>query len=343
MRFIGSKNLLLDNIKNVINKNIPIKSKIFCDIFSGTACVANFFKDDYKIISNDLLYLSYVLQRSKIKNNTIPKFERLNIKNPIMYFNESKIDLKDLKDLKDKPFIYEEYSPNKKSERRYFSNTNAIKIDFIRQTIKKWKDKNLINQNEYYYLLAAVIEAIPFISNIAGTYGAYLKHWDKRVHKDIELINPTIKNNNKKNECYNLNANILIKKIRGDILYIDPPYNTRQYLPNYHILETVSRYDNPKIYGKTGLRPYEELKSDYCMKSRVCKTFSNLIKDARFKYIILSYNSEGLMKEKEIQKILIENGKPKSYKIYKYPYRRYKHTKDKISHSLEEYLFFIEK
>ena len=69
-------------------------------------------------------------------------------------------------------------------------------------------------------------------------------------------------NNFKDNECYNENANTLIKKIKGDILYLDPPYNSRQYLPNYHLLETVAKYDNPKIKGKTGIREYKSEKSD---------------------------------------------------------------------------------
>ena len=103
--------------------------------------------------------------------------------------------------------------------------------------------RKLINENEYFYLLSSLIESIPFVSNIAGTYGAYLKHWDKRALKKLELVKLDVVENHKKNKCFNVDANELIHKISGDILYIDPPYNSRQYVPNYHILQTVAKYD----------------------------------------------------------------------------------------------------
>ena len=131
--------------------------------------------------------------------------------------------------------------------------------------------------------------------------------------------------------------------IEGDVLYIDPPYNSRQYLPNYHLLETISKYDNPAIYGKTGLRPHKDFRSNYCIKSEVYNEFSSLIKNAKFKYIIVSYSSEGLMSELEIQQALIENGIESTYKLHRIHYRRYKHTKSNVKHNLDEFLFFIQK
>lgn len=342
MRFIGSKALLLEEIKKVIQSNIKKRASSFCDIFSGTASVARFFKKDYQIISNDLLYFSYVIQKAVIENNKTPKF--LNLKKigiePFQYFNN--INVKEIRPNNDF-FIYKNYSPNKKSERSYLSNENALRIDFIRSKIENWKKDNLINEGEYFYLLAAVIEAVPFVSNIAGTYGAYLKHWDKRALKKLEIHKPEVIDNGHKNRCFNEDVNILMRKIKGDILYIDPPYNSRQYLPNYHLLETIARYDYPKIYGKTGMRPYKDECSRYCIKSKVLAEFSDLIANADFKYIIVSYSSEGLMNEKEIRKTLIANGIPETYYLHKMPYRRYKHRKGVVNHNLEEFLFFIQK
>ena len=94
-----------------------------------------------------------------------------------------------------------------------------------------------------------------------------MKNWDKRSLKKLELNPLNIINNNKKNKSYNEDCNNLIKKIEGDILYLDPPYNSRQYLPNYHLLETIAKYDDPKIKGKTGIREYENQKSNFCNKS----------------------------------------------------------------------------
>ncbi len=342
MRFIGSKVNLLEDIKKIVEDNCS-NAISFCDIFSGTASVARFFKKDFSIISNDLLHFSFVLQKATIENNKIPNFSNLKINgidDPIKFLNKANPKVKKLKS---EPFIFNNYTPNHNHDRSYFSKENALKIDFIRQTIEDWKNTKLITEYEFYYLLACLIEAVPFVSNIAGTFGAYLKHWDKRAFKKIELKYLEVVDNKKENKSYNKDSNLLINEIEGDILYIDPPYNSRQYLPNYHVLETISKYDNPKIYGKTGLRPYSEVKSKYCVKSEVLNEFSNLIKNAKFKYIIVSYSSEGLMTEKEIKKVLIENGIKNTYKLKKIPYRRYKHTKGDVKHNLNEFLFFITK
>jgi adenine-specific DNA-methyltransferase len=209
--------------------------------------------------------------------------------------------------------------------------------------INDWEAQGLINSGEFYYLLATLIEAVPFVSNIAGTYGSYLKHWDKRAHKKLMMERIEIIDNKKTNKCFNADSNELINNIEGDILYIDPPYNARQYLPNYHLLETISRYDNPTLKGKTGLRPYDEAKSKYCALAKVLCEFRELIKNAKFKNIIVSYSSEGLMTENEIESVLKEYGIESTYKLYRMPYRRYKRTKGHVDHSLEEFLFYIQK
>ncbi len=342
MRFIGSKNNLLSEIHLMI-ENSCTGAESFCDIFSGTSVVARSFKNKYRILSNDLLHFSYVLQKATIENNKQPQFKKLSkvgFKNPLEYLNDYNVGVKDLKS---EPFIMNHYSPSKNNERAYFTKENAIKIDFIRQTIDTWKTGNLINEREYYYLLASLIEAVPFVSNIAGTYGSYLKHWDKRAFKKIKLLPLEVINNGKANKAFNKDSNQLIKSISGDILYIDPPYNARQYLPNYHILETISKYDRPVVYGKTGLRPYTKDISKYCSKKSVLNEFSELIQNAKFKHIVVSYSSEGLMSEAEIRKVLIKNGIKNSYRLKRIPYRRYKHTKGIVKHDLNEFLFFITK
>ena len=342
MRYIGSKSLLLNEIEEIINSEAK-EAKSFCDIFSGTSTVARYFKKDYEIISNDLLHFSYVLQKATIENEHYPNFEKIKKvinQDPFDYFESIEITENNIKKT---PFIYENYSPNKKSERQYFSNENALRIDFIRQTIEEWKEEKLLEENEYYYLLAGLIELVPFISNIAGTYGAYLKHWDKRANKRLKLIKLETIQNSKNNQCFNMDSDLLINDIEGDILYIDPPYNKRQYAPNYHLLETISKYDNPDIYGKTGMRPYKELKSNYCVVKEVLSTFSNLIKNANFKHIILSYSTEGIMSVEDIEAILKEHGNEDTYKLKKMPYRRYKHRAGNVEHDLHELLFYIGK
>ena len=342
MRYIGSKALLLEEIEDLIKEKVS-NANSFCDIFSGTSTIARHFKKNFEIVSNDLLHFSYVLQKATIENEIYPEFKEIKNylgKDPFDYFKEIEVDLNIINKI---PFIYQNYSPNKKSERQYFSNENGLRIDFIRQSIEEWHNNKLLLSNEYYYLLAGLLEAVPFISNIAGTYGAYLKHWDKRAQKKLELIKLDIVQNNKNNRSFNMDANNLIKEIEGDILYIDPPYNKRQYAPNYHILETISKYDNPEITGITGMRPYKNLKSKYCLVKEVVNTFSNLIENAKFKHIIFSYSTEGIMSIEEIENILKTHGKRHTYDLKKLPYRRYKHIAGNVKHDLHELLFYIEK
>lgn len=342
MRYIGNKTNLLKNINQVIKDNCDGNEKVFCDLFSGTSSVARFFKNRYKIISNDILYFSYVLQRATITNNEIPDFEKLknklNVENVLDYLETININRK-----KYKTFIYDNYSPNDNCERMYLTPENAKRIDYIRTTIEKWKKENLIKENEYFYLLATLIEGVPFVSNITGTYGAYLKDWDKRAFKKFEMIRLNVVNNNEENECYREDANELIKKVSGDILYIDPPYNSRQYLPNYHLLETIARYDEPKINGKTGIRTYTEEKSNYCIKSKVYYELEELIKNAKFKHIIMSYNQEGLLKKEEIEQILKKYGDKDTYKLYQIPYKQYENKLTKKIEKHYEYIFYIKK
>lgn len=344
MRFIGSKILLLKNIEYVISQNIKDwKSlKTFCDIFSGTTVVSQYFKKYFKIISNDLLYFSYVMQKCYVENNINPEFSKLDLnkkKDVYIYLNSQKQNSKDFEDF----FIYKNYSPNKKFNRQYLTSKNAAKIDLIRIILENWKNNKNINLNEYYVLLTSLIEAVPFVSNIAGTYGAYLKNWDKRAFLDINLREPNIFNNKKKNISFNEDANNLINKIDGDILYLDPPYNSRQYLPNYHLLETIAKYDNPILKGKTGMRDYSKEKSMFCQKSSAEDVLFELIKNANFSYIILSYSTDGIISELVLEKIFKKFSK-NIYRKYRFEYRRYK--KDKVASNnknLYELMFVIDK
>ena len=334
MRFIGSKKSLLKEIESILPTYI--KGQTFCDIFSGTACVARYFKQKYKIISNDLLYFSYVLQKAYLCNNERPAFMGLEL-NPLEFLNNNMKNLNNA-------FFYENYSPNKHSERMFFTNENALKIDFIRQTIEEWYIQNNINQDEYFYLLACLIESVPFISNTTGTYGAYLKNWDKRALKTLRL-NPLelTTTNISKHFIFNKDARELIKEISGDILYLDPPYNSRQYGANYHILETIARYDSPQIKGKVGTREYAELKSKFCNSKKALSELEYIVKEANFEHIILSYNDEGIMNVLEIENLLRQYAKFESYKIKKIPYKRYKRTSGYAKKYINELLFYIEK
>lgn len=341
MRFIGSKAALLDNIEFVINENTTGRERVFCDLFSGTTSVAKHFKQKYEIISNDFLHFSYVLQKATIENNRKPLFKKLKaigIYDPFLFLEETPCS-----HIEEDYFISRNYAPSNNCERMYVSVKNAMRIDFIRHTIESWKRENLLNEEEYYYLLAGLIEGVPYVSNITGTYGAYLKNWDKRAYKDFEMIRLDVEDNGRCNKSYNLDANKLILEIEGDILYLDPPYNSRQYASNYHLLETISRYDFPEIKGVTGIRDYTNQKSAFCIRKDVLRAFEDIIENANFENIILSYSNEGLMSFEEIENTLKTHGEPDTFKRYDIPYRKYKSKVNKKEKILYESLFYIKK
>lgn len=343
MRFIGCKTLLLENIKEVIEENAP-NAKTICDVFSGTSTVARYLKKWYEVYSNDILYFSYVLQRGTVENDSVPRFEVLNRKmkivDPINYFNDMTVE--EMESLpKERRFFQNTYAPS--GGRMYMNDENALRIDFARNQVEDWRKKGLLTDDEYYYLVACIVEGIPFVSNISGTYGAFHKQWERRSYKKYEVYRLDVTSNGKNNRCFNLNGADMLKLVEGDVLYIDPPYNSRQYLPNYHVLETAAKYDFPEVRGITGQRPYENSKSDFCLKSKVIPAFEELIANARFQHIILSYSTDGLMTEEDIERVMKKYGKPESFRVYWIPYRRYKSRKQGEKEQLKEMLVYIEK
>jgi adenine-specific DNA-methyltransferase len=328
MNYIGSKIKLLPFIDESIKKVIGDDDcNVFCDLFAGTGSVgAHFKKQGYKIIANDLQYYSYVLNKQIIGNHlefefnglieVVPKLENSLIENRkhivCDYLNTIR---------KKEGFIFTNYSPNKNSERMYLTSDNAKKCDAIRTRIEYWKQRNLINDNEYYFLISSLIKTVDNLANVLSVYGAYLKHFKKRALKTLELKPYDLIINDKEHQIYNEDANLLIKDIETDILYIDPPYNERQYATNYHLLETIAKYDKPVIYGKTGLRPYQHQKSKYCSIESAKKTFIELIKNAKAKYIFVSYNNEGIISKDDLKNILESKGQ---YGCFEQKYTRYK-------------------
>ena len=341
MRYIGNKSELLEFIERPLVENNITSGTLF-DLFAGSGSVSKYFKQkNYQIISNDFMFYSYVFSRAYIENNKIPAFRGLkeiisnpSLKNVICYLNG--LDGID-------GFIYKNFSKegscHLEEPRNYFSSHNSRKIDSIREKLQEWNEYGLIKETEYYILLSSLIEKIPFVSNISGTYGAYLKIDDPRMFKPFLLDVPNMIKNEFNNKAYNRDSFNLIKEIETDILYIDPPYNHRQYATNYHIWETVAVWNKKIRDTKAGLRDYENQKSSFCSKTKCAESFEDLIKNARCKYILFSYNSDGIMTQDTILSILSARGKVRQYTK---TYRRFKsNSNGKPKSDLEEWLFFV--
>ena len=351
MNYIGSKLSLLEFLETSINKVVDKDSAVFCDLFAGTGVVGSHFKKKgYKIIANDVQYYSYILNRHYIGNHKELNFAKLTKAIPGLKNTEIE-QRKDfvcnyLSGLNGvSGFIYKNYclgGTKEKQARQYFSDENGKRCDAIRQKIESWKKSGLISDDEYYFLMATLIESIDKYANTASVYGAFLKKLKPCAQKTLILKPAELIINSQDHQVFNQDINKVATKVQGDILYLDPPYNHRQYATNYHILETIAKYDNPKIYGKTGLREYSEQKSLYCSKPQIKKVFKDLILKAKTRYIFLSYNNEGLMTPADIKEIMSARGK---YGYFKKEYNRFRADKTERrqykSNQTVEYLHYV--
>lgn len=342
MRYIGSKERLLTQIENLLTEKAPeSKGGIFCDIFAGTGVVGNHFKDRYTVVSNDYLFFSYLLNFVSIQLNQAPSFAKLKkigVDDPFAFLESRPIPAH----VSNGFFFAKAYSPFGKEGRMYLTEENAKRVDFIRSQIDDWKRARLLSNKEELYLIASLVAAIPSVSNVTGTYGAFLKFWDKRCLKPISLERVIPLNNHRNNKVFNEDSNELIGKIRGDVLYIDPPYNARDYLSNYHLLETIAKNDLPEVKGVTGVRQDRRAKSSYCSKKQCKASFDSLIAQARFRHIIVSYNSEGILSEDDILEILKKYCIPSTVTVKRIEFARYQSKKTNNS-SVFEYLFYGQK
>lgn len=208
--------------------------------------------------------------------------------------------------------------------------------------IEKWSETNTIDEDTYYYLLATLLESADKVANTASVYGAYLKHIKKTAAVDLKIRPADFETTITSHQVYQVDANELVKTIKGDILYLDPPYNARQYGSNYHMLNTIANYNEFEPKGVTGLPEYN--RSAYCSKASVKQSFEELIANAKFKYTFLSYNNEGLMSHEEITSILEKYGR---VELNTKAYQRFKADKtENRNHTATEtleYLFCLEK
>lgn len=352
MNYIWSKKSLI----NFIYKNIVLiiwrKDFIFSDLFAWTGIVGRYFKEKWhKVIANDLQYYSYILNRNYIWNHTDLYFVNLITEIPELLSddvnNYKEIVCEYLNSLKWKKwFIYKNYSQGwtkkKEFQRQYFSDENAMKCDVIRDKIENWKLDNKITEDEYYFLLASLLEAIDKVANTASVYWAFLKKLKKSAQRTL-VIKPANYYLNEQEHCvFNEDINSLITRTSHDVVYLDPPYNHRQYSGNYHVLETIAKYDKPKLRWKTWMRDCSSQKSLYCSRSEVKNAYKDLISKIDAKYVFLSYNDEWLMNLEDIKEIMSSRW---DYGVIKMKYKRFKadktesrnHKKD----SVIEYLHYV--
>lgn len=332
MNYIGSKYSLLGFLHETIQRVTGFKDGekyVFGDLFAGTGVVGSFFKElGCKVISNDIQYYSYSIVKHYIENDRTVR------KDLFDYFNSiPSIE----------GFVYKNYCAGSGSGRNYFTDENGKKCDAIRTELERMHQAKEIDDHTYFFILGSLINSIDKYANTASVYGAFLKHIKRSAQKKF-ILEPLKIVEGIEGKVYNENINDVIRHISGDVLYLDPPYNARQYCSNYHVLETIAKYDNPVLLGKTGLRSSEAQKSEFCSKRTVEKAFEDLIANADFKYIFLSYNNEGLMSLDTIKQIMSKYG---DYSFFTKSYKRFKADKNEnrniIANETIEYLHCLKK
>ncbi len=307
-RYLGNKYKLLPFITGVVSDECPDITSI-ADIFAGTGAVSSAFTDKV-IITNDLMYSNYICNYAWFGAE---EYDPQIIIDCVVRYNA-------LTDLEDN-YMTDNFADT------YFSRDDCAKIGYIREDIEVLYKKGDINTRERAILITSLLYAMDKIANTCGHYDAYRKgvEFDKSLELYVPMAN---RQNNPNNQCFNMDSNELVKNIEADLVYIDPPYNSRQYCDAYHLLENVARWEKPEVFGVARKMDRSTMKSKYCTQSAT-EAFEQLIGDIKAKYILLSYNnmaekgndrSNAKISDQDIMRILEKKGEVKvfseSYKAF---------------------------
>lgn len=330
LNYIGCKKTLYDRIFSIIKSTVnDSEIRSFADLFAGTGIVGYSLQDHFDIIiSNDLEYYSYIINCGLLQCNYSEKIKQIvNECNRLDGVNG---------------LIYKNYSPNPQCERMFFTNANAKKCDAIRTHITGLLMNNEITEAEFKFLLASLLVSVDKVANTASVYGAYLKKFKKSAEKVFELVPIHIgMTNNVDNVVTNDLAENIVKNTKFDVVYLDPPYNHRQYGANYSPLNYIAHYNEHIVLkGKTGLIENYN-KSDFCSKIEVKNAMNELIDNIDANYLIMSYSNDGLLGKAELKEVFLKRGRVVLYII---KYKKYKSSienNDDVN-SVLEYLWVVD-
>ena len=319
-RYLGNKYKLLPFITKIVDEECE-GVNIVADIFAGTGAVASAFTDK-KLITNDIMYSNYICHMAWFNSQS---YSGKKIADIIMNYNTIEVS--------------EDNYMSDNFANTYFSIEDCRKIGYIREDIEKKYSEGLINDRERALLITSLLYGMDKIANTCGHYDAYRR--GVQFEKHLELAVPEPEDSlNENNVCYNSDINEIIKGIEADLVYIDPPYNSRQYCDAYHLLENVARWEKPEVHGVAKKMDRTALKSDYCTQ-KATKAFEELIDSINSKYILLSYNnmaekgnerSNAKISDDDIMRILKKKG---TVKVFTEEYKAFSTGKSDITDNQE--------
>lgn len=326
-RYLGSKTKLISFIHEVVEKNCKNINTVL-DLFGGTGVVGYSFNGNCSVIVNDILKTNIVAYDT--------------------FFSNDPIDQNKIKDMLTQYNTVEKAKENYYSKNfadTYLSKYNMKKVGYIRDDIDKQYKNKKINKREKSILICSLIYAIDKIANTVGHYDAYRKNGN--LDQKLIMLMPNINdNNNKNNQIYCENSNQLVKNISVDLVYIDPPYNSRQYCDAYHFLENVALNKKPEVFGTARKMDRSNLKSKYCT-AKAATEFADLIENIKAKYILVSYNNTGekgnarsnaKISDSQILEIL---GKKGEVKVFEQDYSLFNTGKTKLEDHKERLFLCI--
>ena len=347
-----------------------VKSGHAVDAFAGTASVGRFLKRrGFRVTSCDIMTYSHVLQKAYVEVDSVPMFSGLDAVldmngapvraggngtaathrlAAVLHYLEAVVPGR--ASLMSKEFAGRGASEDGK--RMYFTVENALRIDAVREVVDDWRRSHLIDDAEQWVLLASLLEALDAVANTTGVYAAYVKSWQSNALRPLRLRVPELTTDTGL-DCRALRGNIneLAEGLGEiDLLYLDPPYNARQYSGYYHIPELVAMgwsSGAPQLRGKTGLIPDSDKRSDWSRRGSCVRALNNLLDHVNARYVAMSYNSEGIIPEEEIKRTLESRGARGSFRIHERDYARYRSDRDRTERRYKaarvlERIYFVE-
>ena len=304
----------------------------FTDLFCGTASVSRFMRArGFRVTANDSLLLCATFAEAALLTEIPPSFSGLakagvlSVKTKQRYAELLQI-LNGLNPIQG--FLFRTYSPASISygvpeSRMYFTEKNSGKLDAMRSRIAQWRP--YMTTAEHALLLVDLVKAANSVSNIAGTYGCYLKRWKSRALNSVEITESQVSLSGPTGEVFQGDARDVAAQTEAQVVYADPPYTKRQYAAYYHLLETLVAGDEPQVTGSTGLRPWEHAASDFCYRRKAPDALRALVRALKGSPdFFLSYNEDGQIGHADILGILGERG---AVTVHEFALRRYKSSK----------------